>query len=337
MLAESQSWVRPADAIGFGRQTVESLNSRNRVAMLLQPSSVLRTAMSGRGRFSLAPQMLVRRWNAPDEIQLETECIARKGDSPNMATPVAALEDCSLRSMTAGGAHVVAQEASPERLKEFDNILSRGLPRFRRIAMRLLNNREDAEDAVQDAMLSAFKHIADFDGRAQMSTWLTAIVINAVRMQIRRRPRAHMLSLDHSSKEDESATFSEFLVDPRPTPEQSLEQHQLRHIVTQLTGGLRRSQRATLLLRLKNGFSIKETAEILGVPVGTVKAQLARGRAKLIERFHKVTRTPKIEASETRRKTSSFGRRRDREQAAAYLPMPAVLNQQGGCEVWVNA
>ncbi len=254
-----------------------------------------------------------------------------------MATPVAALEDCSLRSMTAGGAHVVAQEASPERLKEFDNILSRGLPRFRRIAMRLLNNREDAEDAVQDAMLSAFKHIADFDGRAQMSTWLTAIVINAVRMQIRRRPRAHMLSLDHSSKEDESATFSEFLVDPRPTPEQSLEQHQLRHIVTQLTGGLRRSQRATLLLRLKNGFSIKETAEILGVPVGTVKAQLARGRAKLIERFHKVTRTPKIEASETRRKTSSFGRRRDREQAAAYLPMPAVLNQQGGCEVWVNA
>src|SRR6266496_5701268 len=78
MLAESQSWVRPADAIGFGRQTVESLNSRNRVAMLLQPSSVLRTAMSSRGRFSLAPQMLVRRWNAPDEIQLETECIAER-------------------------------------------------------------------------------------------------------------------------------------------------------------------------------------------------------------------------------------------------------------------
>jgi len=258
-----------------------------------------------------------------------------------MATPVAALEDCSLRSMTAGGAHVVAQEASPERLKEFDNILSRGLPRFRRIAMRLLNNREDAEDAVQDAMLSAFKHIADFDGRAQMSTWLTAIVINAVRMQIRRRPRGQMLSLDRTTNEDPTTTLPEFLVDPRPTPEQSSEQRQLRHIVTQLAGGLRRSQRAALLLRLKNGFSIKETAEILGVPVGTVKAQLARGRAKLIERFHQVTRTPKIEASgsgsKTRRKTSSFGRRRDREQAAAYLPMPAVLSQQGGCEVWVNA
>ncbi len=76
--------------------------------------------------------------------------------------------------MTAGGAHVVAQEATPERLQEFDNIVSRGLPRFRRIAMRWLGNHEDAEDAVQDAMLSAFKHIADFEGRAQMSTWLTA-------------------------------------------------------------------------------------------------------------------------------------------------------------------
>src|SRR6266700_398708 len=211
MLAESQSWVRTADAIGFGRQTVQSFNSRNRVGMLLQPSSVLRIAMSGRGRFSLAPQMLVRRWNAPDGIQLQTECIARKGDSPNMATPAAALEDCSLLSMTAGGTPVVAHKASPERLQELDNVLSRALPRFRRIAMRWLGNHEDAEDAVQDALLSAFTHIADFDGRAQMSTWLTAIVINAVRMQIRRRPRAHMLSLDRTTNEDPTTSFSEFL------------------------------------------------------------------------------------------------------------------------------
>src|SRR6266581_2709983 len=159
-----------------------------------------------------------------------------------MATPVAALEDCSLRSMTAG-AHVVAQEASLERLQEFDNILSRALPRFRRIAMRWLGNHEDAEDAVQDAMLSAFTHIADFDVRAPMSTWLTAIVINAVRMQIRRRPRNQMLSLDRCPKEDESITFSELLVDPRPTPEQTLEQRQLHQIVTKLTASLPPAQR----------------------------------------------------------------------------------------------
>ncbi len=258
-----------------------------------------------------------------------------------MATPVAALEDYSLRSMTAGGAHVVAQEATPERLQEFDNIVSRGLPRFRRIAKRWLGNHEDAEDAVQDAMLSAFTHIADFEGRAQMSTWLTAVVINAVRMQIRRRPRGHMLSLDCSPKEDESTTFAELLVDPKPTPEQTLEQRQFREIVTKLAGGLPRSQRAALLLRLTNGFSLKETAEILGVPLGTLKAQLARGRAKIIERFHKVTGTPKIEASgagpKTKSKASSSGCRRNRTQDTAYSPFPAVLSQQGGSEVWVSA
>lgn len=258
-----------------------------------------------------------------------------------MATPVAALEDWSLLSMTAGGAHVVAQQATPERLQEFDNIVSRGLPRFRRIAMRWLGNHEDAEDAVQDAMLSAFKHIADFEGRAQMSTWLTAVVINAVRMQIRRRPRGQMLSLDRSPKEDQSTTLFELLVDPRPTPEQTVEQRQFRQIITKLTNGLPPHQRAALLLRQQDCFSLKETALILGVPVGTVKAQLARGRAKLIERFHKLARTPKIEAAgsgpKTRRKASSSGRRRNRAQDTAYVPMPAVLSQQGGCEVWVSA
>jgi RNA polymerase sigma-70 factor (ECF subfamily) len=258
-----------------------------------------------------------------------------------MATPVAALEDYSLVSITADGAQVVAQEATPERLQEFDNIVSRGLPRFRRIAMRWLGNHEDAEDAVQDAMLSAFTHIADFEGRAQMSTWLTTVVINAIRMQIRRRRRGHLLSLDCSPKEDQSTTFAELLLDPRPTPEQTLEQRQFRQIITKLTNGLPPHQRAALLLRQQDCFSLKETAEILGVPLGTVKAQLARGRAKIIERFHKVTGTPKIEASgsgpKTRRKASFSGCRRNRTQDTAYSQFPAVLNQQRGSEVRVSA
>jgi RNA polymerase sigma-70 factor (ECF subfamily) len=258
-----------------------------------------------------------------------------------MATSVVALEDCSFLSMTAGGTRVAAHNATAERLQEFDNIVSRGLPRFRRIAMRWLGNHEDAEDAVQDAMLSAFTHIADFEGRAKMSTWLTAVLINAIRMHIRRRPRNQMLSLDCTPKEDHSTTFAEFLRDPRPIPDQTLERRQFREIVTKLTNGLPPQQRAALLLRQQDGLSIKETAKILAVPVGTVKAQLARGRAKLIERFHKVTRTPKIEASgpgsKTRRKASSSGCRRNRTQDTAYSPIPAVLSQQGGSEVCVSA
>ena len=255
-----------------------------------------------------------------------------------MASPVAVLEDYSLRSMTAADADAAAP-ATPERLQEFDNVVSRALPRFRRIAKRWLGNHEDAEDAVQDAMLSAFTHLADFEGRAQMSTWLTTVVTNAVLMQIRRRHRSQMLSLDRCPKEEESTTFAELLVDPKPTPDQTAEQRQLRKIVAHLAGGLPRSQQTALILRVQNGFSLKETAEILGVPLGTVKAQLARGRARIIERFHKITRTPKIEASgsgrKTRRKASSACRQ-NHTQHADYLPIPAVLSQGGGCELCVS-
>jgi DNA-directed RNA polymerase specialized sigma24 family protein len=73
---------------------------------------------------------------------------------------------------------------------------------------------ERTEDAVQDAMLSAFKHITSFNGRAKMSTSLTAIVINAIRMQIRRRPRVRLLSMDYSANEGQPAiAFS--LIDAR--------------------------------------------------------------------------------------------------------------------------
>lgn len=255
-----------------------------------------------------------------------------------MASPVAALEDYSLRSMMAADADAAAP-ATPERLQEFDNIVSRGLPRFRRIAKRWLGNHEDAEDAVQDAMLSAFTHLADFEGRAQMSTWLTTVVTNAVLMQIRRRHRSQMLSLDRCAKDEESTTFGELLVDPKPTPDQTAEQRQLRKIVAQLAGGLPRSQQTALVLRVQNGFSLKETADILGVPLGTVKAQLARGRARIIERFHKVTRTPKIEASgsspKARRKASS-GCQQSHVQDTDYLPIPAVLSQALGCEACIS-
>jgi len=206
-----------------------------------------------------------------------------------MLALIPAHEDRDLpSSVAAGDTRRVSGEASPERLREFENILSHGLPRLRRMAMRWLRNPEDAEDAVQDALLSAFKNIARFEGRAQMSTWLMAIVTNALRMRLRRRPRHQILSLDEGPS-DSQWTPGELLVDPGPTPEQSFEQCELREIVAKLICKLPASQRAALRLRQRDDFSIRSAAETLGVPVGTVKARLARGRAKLMERFHKAT------------------------------------------------
>ena len=209
-----------------------------------------------------------------------------------------ALEGSNLSPPIVIAAPEVTIEARSERRQEFEKMLPQGLPRFRTIPTRWLGNPEDAEDAVQDAMLSAFKHITSFNGRAKMSTWLVAIVINAVRMQMRRRRRGRMLSLDYSPEEGQPA-ISERLADPRPTPEKILERFEFYALVIKLTCGLAPSQRAALRLYQQNGQSIRKLATKLGVPEGTLKAQLARGRAKLKDRFHEVVDKRKVRESVT--------------------------------------
>src|SRR5215470_19051310 len=111
-----------------------------------------------------------------------------------MHTSVAPVDHCGISSISDIRTESISFTFSPERRMEFDGLLDHLLPRFRRMALRWLRNPDDAEDAVQDAMLSALRHLDQFDGRSQMSTWLTSILRNAVLMQIRRRPRSQMAS-----------------------------------------------------------------------------------------------------------------------------------------------
>src|SRR5271154_4401206 len=164
-----------------------------------------------------------------------------------MAKPAFTLGSASFASSSAPGELAAAKQANPELRMEFEKVVQQGLPQFRWVAVRWLRNREDAEDAVQDAMLSAFRHIAAFDGRARLSTWLMAIVINAVRMQMRRRPRCHFVPLDQTP-EDGQWAISEALADPRPTPEQTVAHSELRDLAARLARGLPTAQQAALRL-----------------------------------------------------------------------------------------
>jgi|SRR5580692_330589 RNA polymerase sigma-70 factor (ECF subfamily) len=165
--------------------------------------------------------------------------------------------------------------------EEMNQALRRCRASFFRNAYRFLNNEADAEDAVQDALLSAYKHIDQFRGEAQMSTWLTAIVYNSARMQLRKRQRRIHVSLDEPIGEEQELTASDSLTDGRPSPEDEYRESELharvRGFVTQLSPTLRK----TFELRAFDGLSINEAARILGVPTATVKARLARARAKL--------------------------------------------------------
>lgn len=181
---------------------------------------------------------------------------------------------------------MVSEQASCDRRLEFETLVARELPRFRRMAMRWMRNREDAEDAVQDAILSAFKHISSFEGRARMSSWVMSIVINSVKMQLRKTKRK-ALPLDVVVEEG-SLTVADTLADPGPNPEQICQHSEIRRILARSIGQLSRTQRRSLRLFGLEGLSLKEAAETDGLPLGTVKAQLARGRGQLRKRLGKL-------------------------------------------------
>jgi RNA polymerase sigma-70 factor (ECF subfamily) len=165
-----------------------------------------------------------------------------------------------------------------ERAQELDSVVSRYLPMFYKMAFRFLGNATDAEDAVQDAVLSAYKHLGQFRGQAQLSTWVTTIVTNSARMQLRRR--VNYLSLDEEQGED-GLTFSERLADSKPSPEEVCSTAEARDRLVEGVKQLSPKLRRAFQLRAIDGLTTKEAALVLGVPHGTVKARLARARAKL--------------------------------------------------------
>jgi RNA polymerase sigma-70 factor (ECF subfamily) len=181
---------------------------------------------------------------------------------------------------TTDSAQVLERTRFCNQEQEMSAALSCYLPFFYRHAYRFLGNVADAEDAVQDALLSAYKHAGQFRGEARMSTWLTAIVINSARMQLRRRPRQTHVSLDEHS-DPESYAVSELLPDHRPSPAEQCLRSDLAENVLQLTRQLSPTLRRAFQLRHVDGLTIREMTDILGVAEGTVKARIARAHAKL--------------------------------------------------------
>jgi len=183
--------------------------------------------------------------------------------------------------------------------QQLEQILARGLPPLYQRAYRILGNAADAEDAVQDALLAAYTHLHQFRGQAQISTWLTTIVVNSARLQLRRRPRPVHVSLDESTGGPQPVSVSERLADHRPNPEDEYRESELSTRLTHLHRQLSPTLRRTFQLRDIDRLSIRETARILGVPTGTVKARSARARKRLKELMRR-TLSPRFRRLPTR-------------------------------------
>jgi RNA polymerase sigma-70 factor, ECF subfamily len=151
-------------------------------------------------------------------------------------------------------------------------------------ALRVLGNTEDAEDALQDGMLSAYRNLKRFEGRSQFSTWLTRIVINAALMRRRSAKARPAVSLDEAPREDELPAAERF-ADDGPNPEQVFESTEIREMISENLDELSPLLRTAFVLREVQGFSTGEAAKKLGVTENTLKARLWRARHQLAERL----------------------------------------------------
>jgi RNA polymerase sigma-70 factor (ECF subfamily) len=151
-------------------------------------------------------------------------------------------------------------------------------------ALRVLGNAEDAEDALQDGLLSAYRNLKRFEGRSQFSTWLTRIVINAALMRRRSAKARPAVSLDEAPREEELPA-SERFADDGPTPEQVFASTEIREMISENLDELSPLLRTAFVLREVQGYSTGEAAKKLGVTENTLKARLWRARQQLAERL----------------------------------------------------
>jgi RNA polymerase sigma-70 factor (ECF subfamily) len=148
------------------------------------------------------------------------------------------------------------------------------------MALSLLHNEADAEDATQEAFLKAFRNLAHFRGEAKFSTWLISITLNEARSRLRSGKTMKMESLDEPP-EGQGHVTPALLRDWREIPSEALERQEVRSLLQQAVTGLPLIYRQVFLLRDVEELSVNESADALGITVASVKVRLHRARIML--------------------------------------------------------
>lgn len=157
----------------------------------------------------------------------------------------------------------------------FETLMRRHNRRLFRVARSILRDDSEAEDALQDGYIQAFRNLQAFRGDAQLSTWLTRIVVNAA-LERRRRGRTPV---------DADAEVESFAAGPDgvfpETPESLTMRGELRRVMEHAIDGLPEEYRSVFMLRAVEGLSVEETAASLGISEGNTKVRFSRARARL--------------------------------------------------------
>jgi RNA polymerase sigma-70 factor, ECF subfamily len=182
-------------------------------------------------------------------------------------------------TMQQAGTGILVQLAQAGEASAFCELLGRHLPTIRRAAISILKNVDDAEDAIQEASLRAFRGIESFDGRSSFSTWLTRIAINCCLMQLRQKRTKPTDSLDELVENSGPSVAA--LVDSYPTPEEEYARTELRQRLRRALWALPERLRGAAHDHLLEDITISESASRQGSTKAATKSRRLRARARL--------------------------------------------------------
>jgi RNA polymerase sigma-70 factor (ECF subfamily) len=193
------------------------------------------------------------------------------------STPPAGVDDAELVGRVARDDHAA-----------FETLMRRHNGRLFRVARAILKDGAEAEDALQDAYLDAYRHMGEFRGRAQLATWLTRIVINQALMRLRKRKRDRVIVPfgGHGRREpggDHDQPEADVADDRIESPPRAVLRAEIRRLLEQKIDDLPIAFRTVFVMRDVEDMSVQETADCLAIPAATVRTRLFRARTLLPE------------------------------------------------------
>jgi RNA polymerase sigma-70 factor (ECF subfamily) len=182
---------------------------------------------------------------------------------------------------------VLVAEAKAGSYPAFEELVNRYEKKIYRLGLNITGSPEDAEDVLQETFLKAFEHLPDFREDSRFYTWIVRIAVNEGLMKLRKRRTGREVPFEDTAGDDGEVVPREF-TDWRPSPEQLFAQAELETILQDAARTLSPAFRAVFFLRDVEGLSTEETAQVLDLSVGAVKARLFRARLRLREELSKI-------------------------------------------------
>jgi RNA polymerase sigma factor (sigma-70 family) len=199
----------------------------------------------------------------------------------------------SAPSKTAGNGARNLVETREEVLRKdaLEEMFAASRKRFLATAYSILRNREDAEDAVQEAFLSAYRHLRSFEGRSALRTWLTRIVMNAALMMKRKRKPSAIRSFSENGVSHDDG-WTENIPDSQPDPEMIHAERETLQFIDERLKEMKPVLREAFKLTYYGDLSGAEASAVQGVSSGTFKARIFRARRQLLDRTNRAVVTP---------------------------------------------